>query len=324
MKVILFGNRGSIPLGASPGSPFEKYGGDTTCVGISFDDGTLVSFDAGSAFWKWPFTIEKLLGQKDPVQMHLFFSHFHLDHTMGLAQSSLLFNPANRINVYGPDFKPGLSAMFLQNANRPQNPDLTDFYKTALDFKVLGRNVQKNAITLDNGAIIEWIYNPHGPKEESVGYKITHQGQSLSFITDTHHTFDEHDRPVIDKELVDFIKKSDAMIYDCHFSDQELKEQPFMRDFGHSSGEHGVRLCQAADIPLLITSHHNPHKTDIELDKLTQKFRLYGAQRGVYVCPALPSLCLDLSQGPQAIKEDLARQKTAELRWNRIRGGPAV
>ena len=320
MKIIMYGNRGSSALGASDNSPFAKFGGDTTCVGIVFDDGTLISLDAGSGFWKWPYTLKKLLGNEGPYNMNLFFSHYHLDHTMGLAQSLLLFNEKNKINVYGGDFYPGLETMFYENANRPQNPDLSNHYKAEISFDTLGRSDKHKTVTLDNGACVKWKYNPHGPGEESIGYRIDHEGKSFAFITDTDHKFDESDTPILDSELVDFIKDCDALLYDCHFSDKELDETPDMRNYGHSTGEHGVRLCKAANIPMLITSHHNPFKDDPAMDSLTRQFRRYGALNNVFVFPAMPSLCLDLNLHPSQRQKHLSMQQKPQQRWKTISG----
>lgn len=317
MKVILFGNRGSVPLGASENSPFGKYGGDTTCVGVTFDDGTLVSFDAGSGFWKWPYTLKTLMENKGPYEMNLFFSHYHLDHTMGLAQSPFLFDPKNTMNIYGPDFETGVKNVFLENANKPQNPDLTNFYQAALNFNTLAENDKNKTVKLPNGATVKWMFTKHS-SEQSVAYRIDYEGRSFVFMTDTDHEFDANDQPVLDADKIEFMRDADMVLYDCHFSDQEFNDAKHFRFFGHSTGEHGVRMCQAANVPLLVTSHHNPNSDDKTLDKLTDQFRRYGASRGVYVIAAQPSLCIDLDLHPAAMIQDIENQQTPEERWKTI------
>ncbi len=317
MKVILFGNRGSVPLGASENSPFGKYGGDTTCVGVTFDDGTLISLDAGSGFWKWPYTLKTLMGNDGPYEMNLFFSHYHLDHTMGLAQSPFMFDSKNVMNIYGPDFEPGLKEVFLTSANRPQNPDLTNFYQAELNFNTLEENDPDKTVTLPNGALVKWLYLDHS-SEQSVAYRIEHKGRSFAFLTDTDHKFDDDDNPVLDKRVLDFIRGADMLIYDCHFSDQEFNDTPHYRFFGHSTGEHGVRLCEAADVPMLVTTHHNPHNNDEQMDRITAAFRNYGMPRGIHVVAAKPSLCIDLNLHPSALKDDLDNQQTAKDRWSKL------
>ena len=45
VKVKLWGTRGSIP---SPGPETIRYGGNTSCVGVTLSDGSLLALDAGS------------------------------------------------------------------------------------------------------------------------------------------------------------------------------------------------------------------------------------------------------------------------------------
>lgn len=319
MKVILLGNRGSRPIGASESSPFAKYGGDTTCMGITFDDGTIVSLDAGSAFWKWPYTLNTLMGKEAPFDMHLLLSHYHLDHTMGLAQSEFMFNKGNSINIYGPDFAPGLQQLFEDSANKPFNPDLAKLYAAKIRFNELSETTSSKSFDLPNGAKVSYLFVPHGD-EKSIGYRIDHEGQSLVVISDTHHTFDEQDAPVLDQDIVNFIDGANMMVYDCHFSDQELRDSPFFRSFGHSTGEHGVRLCAAAGVPMLISHHHNPVNDDKKMDDMSRALRFYGFDHNVFVVLAMPSLTIDLAKHPQDILKDLNAQDSAEKRWQFIAG----
>ena len=319
MKVILLGNRGSRPIGASEGSPFAKYGGDTTCIGVTFDDGTIVSLDAGSGFWKWPYTLKTLMGHEAPFDMHLLLSHFHLDHTMGLAQSEFLFGKDNTISIYGPDFAPGLKRVFEDSANKPFNPDLAKLYAAKISFNTLADTDTHKSFELPNGAKVSYLFVPHGD-EQSIGYRIDHEGQSLVVISDTHHIFDKDDKPVLSKDIIEFIDGANMMIYDSHFSDKELNDSPFFRTFGHSTGEHGVRLCAAAGVPMLISHHHNPANDDKKLDEMSRDLRFYGYDNNVFVVPAMPSLTIDLTKHPQEILKDLSEQDSPEKRWQFIAG----
>src|SRR3954471_18577593 len=78
MKVTFHGVRGSIP---TPGPSTQRYGGNTVCVEVRTVDGSLLIFDAGTGI--------RPLGKKlvaegflDPI--HLFITHRHWDHLIGL------------------------------------------------------------------------------------------------------------------------------------------------------------------------------------------------------------------------------------------------
>lgn len=166
MHTILLVNRGSRPLGASDNSPFSEYGGDTTSMLVVCEDETLVLLDAGSGMWKAPYTLNKLLGRDGGQIVNLFLSHYHDDHTMGLAQSELLFNPANEVNIYGPNFGPGLTSVFNSKANRPANPDLAQFYQANIKLKSLIES-DDQTIKLSDNVTMSWMTVPHGSNNHS-------------------------------------------------------------------------------------------------------------------------------------------------------------
>lgn len=308
MKLLLLGNRGSKPLGASPNSPFEKMGGDTTTMGIIFEeDNTVVAIDGGSGFWKWPYTLQNYANMDAPYDIHMFFTHYHMDHTMGLPQSPLLFTPGNEVKFYGPDAKPSMQAVLTDMASRPANPDLAAHYQAALQFNALPDRTN-TPITLPNGAKVKWIALPHGD-EFAHAYRFEHNGRSICIISDAHHEFDEQtDEPLINDELVEFISDADVLVYDSHFTDAELKDTPFFRSFGHSTGEHGVRLCAEANIPMLIKHHHDPNKIDSVLIEETLQLQRYADPHGVTVFAAQPSMCIDLALSMDDLIMDMTRQ----------------
>ena len=50
MKIRFWGVRGSIP---SPGPRTARYGGNTTCIEVATDDGTLIILDGGTGATKY-------------------------------------------------------------------------------------------------------------------------------------------------------------------------------------------------------------------------------------------------------------------------------
>ena len=45
MKLTVWGARGSVP---TPGAEYVRYGGDTTCMSLETEDGSLIVLDAGT------------------------------------------------------------------------------------------------------------------------------------------------------------------------------------------------------------------------------------------------------------------------------------
>ena len=95
MKLRFWGTRGSIP---SPGPDTIKYGGNTTCIELRLDDGTLIIFDAGTGIRNLGLSIQESSYEDE---INLFLSHSHWDHIQGFP----FFTPANqekiKINIFG-------------------------------------------------------------------------------------------------------------------------------------------------------------------------------------------------------------------------------
>lgn len=314
MKVILFGNRGSRPIGVSENSPFQKYGGDTTSVGILCGD-HCIAMDTGSGFYKWQYTLENFLGRKAPYDFTVLYSHYHDDHTSGLPQSFLLFQKGNNIEFLGPDGDEAgqdkeLREVFKLLAGEPRNPDLFNAYGADMTFKSLPVD-RRTRIKHDKGFDIQTLPVGHG-NITALGYRIDYEGQSVAMISDVHHYLSESGKPVLDGRIIDFIRGCDVFIMDSHFTDAEFAANPLMcQAFGHSTGEHGVRLAHHAGVPVFVAHHHNPAKIDLELDQQICDLRAYGKQWGVDVVAAKPSLCLDLDKTGRELMQSINLQDSS-------------
>ena len=95
MKLRFWGTRGSIP---SPGPDTVKYGGNTTCVELRLDDGTLIVFDAGTGIRDLGLEI---INHKHKNKINLFLSHSHWDHIQGFPFFRPAYETDNKINIFG-------------------------------------------------------------------------------------------------------------------------------------------------------------------------------------------------------------------------------
>ena len=80
MKFRFWGVRGSIP---SPGPRTARYGGNTTCIEVRSDDGTLIILDGGTGLF--PLAQHLLARPQAPaIQANIFITHSHWDHILSL------------------------------------------------------------------------------------------------------------------------------------------------------------------------------------------------------------------------------------------------
>jgi phosphoribosyl 1,2-cyclic phosphodiesterase len=247
--VRFWGVRGSIPC---PGDKFRRYGGNTSCLEVRCGDHVLV-FDAGTGLR--PFG-ENLCGM-GPVEADIFLTHTHHDHIIGLPFFKPNFNKLNRIRYWAGHLKPELSlhevlCQFMTAPLFPVPPKIFAANVTFHDFlsgEILeprpGVRIRTAPLNHPNGA---------------TGYRVECGGKSICYVTDTEHVEDKLDRNIL--ELVD---KADIMIYDSTYTDEEF---PRYKNWGHSTWQEGVRICEGADVRQLVIFHHDPGHDDNFMDQV--------------------------------------------------------
>lgn len=92
----------------------------------------------------------------------------------------------------------------------------------------------------------------------ATGYRVDFAGKSVCYLTDTQHVIG---RP--DQNILALIKGADIVIYDSTYTDAEF---PKRADWGHSTWEEGVRLCDAAGVKTFVVFHHDPDHDDDFMD----------------------------------------------------------
>jgi len=97
LYVRFWGTRGSI---AVPGEQTTKFGGNTSCVEVRTDDGTIIVLDSGTGVRKLGDHLLQAVSQ--PLRLHLFIGHTHWDHIQGFPFFGPAFLPNTELNIYAP------------------------------------------------------------------------------------------------------------------------------------------------------------------------------------------------------------------------------
>src|ERR1700694_1000042 len=95
MRATIWGCRGSL---AAPGPETLRYGGNTACVEVRLNDGSLVILDAGTGIRPLGLKVQA----EQPREVLLLLSHLPLDHLVGLGFFPPLFTDGVNIHVWGP------------------------------------------------------------------------------------------------------------------------------------------------------------------------------------------------------------------------------
>ena len=100
MKIKFWGVRGSI---ACPGTHTTKYGGNTLCIELRFEDPPrLIIMDAGTGLRELGNHLMAHDLSKGPLNVEIFITHTHWDHIQGFPFFTPMYVPGTKLKVYGP------------------------------------------------------------------------------------------------------------------------------------------------------------------------------------------------------------------------------
>lgn len=265
MKVKLWGTRGSIPV---PGAETVKYGGNTTCVEVTFDDNTFFVIDAGIGIRK----LGQSLFERKIHHVNLYITHSHWDHIQGFPFFKPAFNSKNSINIYGcPPTYRKLQDILTNQMEYEYFPvkfeDLTaeiDFTEVCLSMFVINENVFHTIQTNHPG--------------NTTGLKIESNGKIFIFLTDNElqPPPNSHNNTQW-ADFVEFCHNADVLVHDAQFTDDEI---PKKLGWGHSSTGQAIRLATEAKVKSLYMTHHDPEHTDDFIDKMYESHLQELKQQG--------------------------------------------
>jgi len=277
-----WGTRGSIP---SPGPDTIKYGGNTTCIELRLDDGTLIIFDAGTGIRN--LGTELIRSRKNKI-INLFISHSHWDHIQGFPFFKPAYQDDTIINIFGcPPTYDKLREILTNQMESQYFP--VNF--TELKAKIIFKEINNGHYKIGNG-ILSFIQNNH--PGTAYGVKVTESGCKMVFITDNELIPSEKE-PDQWKKFVDFCQDADLLIHDAQYLNSELINNS---GFGHSSFEETLNLGLQAHVKHLIFFHHNPSRTDSELDYILNNVqeRLMDLESNIEISAATEGLAISLCQ----------------------------
>lgn len=280
MKLTFWGTRGSIP---SPGPNTIKYGGNTTCIEVRLEDGTLIIFDAGTGIRNLGSELVK--SRKNKV-INLFISHSHWDHIQGFPFFTPAYLEDTTINIFGcPPTYDKLQEILTNQMESKYFPVNFDELKAKIIFKEITNGYHKIG-----DATFSFIENNH--PGTAYGFKVTESGCNMVFITDN-ELIPIDNKTTRWEDFLDFCKDADLLIHDAQYLNSELLNSS---GFGHSSFEQTLDLGLQANVKQLIFFHHNPNRTDSELDYILNNVqdKLMDLDRDIIISAAQEGLTIDL------------------------------
>ncbi|WP_346291185.1 MBL fold metallo-hydrolase [Sphaerothrix gracilis] len=253
--IQFWGVRGSIP---TPGASTVRYGGNTACVEVLAGNKRLI-LDGGTGL---SVLGKHLLKQESNIEAHIFFTHTQWDRIQGFPFFIPAFTEGNQFHIYGATAPNGASIKqcLTDQMLQPNFPTPLQRMRSHLNF----RNISAGSVIALDDVMIETV--SLNRLTSALGYRITWQGQSVVYATDTELVQDAGNQ-----NLQYLAQQADVLIYDGTYADYAA--QSGEAQSSETPWAAGISVAKAAKVRELIMFHHSPAHDDDSLDCIEMKIR---------------------------------------------------
>jgi phosphoribosyl 1,2-cyclic phosphodiesterase len=234
-----------------------RYGGNTSCVGVTLRDGTPLALDAGSGIRDLGVEI----GPDPERPVHVLLTHLHMDHLQGLAFFAPLWTPGSEVHVWGPQ---STTQSLEERVATYLSPPLFPIHLTDIPSKVVFHDCPDEPFSIGGATVSAASVSHQGP---TVGYRVEENGRSLAYLPD-------HE-PVIGVEIgtlgadwvsgFSLVQSVDVLFHDAQYFDDEYDGHV---GWGHSATRHVVAMGLRAEARRVVLFHHDPAHSDDDLERL--------------------------------------------------------
>ena len=245
MNTTLWGTRGSL---ATPGPNNARYGGNTSCVSVLGDEGTVLVLDAGTGIRQMASTIDPSVRRVD-----VLLTHLHMDHIQGLGFFGPLYQPGLEVHVWGPaSTHLDLHARLMRYLSPPLFP--VGLREVPCDLHL--HELADSEVEIGEFRIASARVCHPGP---TVGYRIVDAvGRSIAYLPDHEPALGALTFPTLPRAWTSggtLAHETDLLIHDSQYS---AHEYPAHIGWGHSSLRHMLDFGTLVETRHLVPFHHDP------------------------------------------------------------------
>ena len=253
MRVKVWGVRGSIPV---PGPAVERYGGNTSCVQVTAQDGREIILDAGTGIRALGAALAGNCRTAD-----ILLTHLHIDHIQGLLFFAPLFEPEADITVWGP---PAHGRALRERLARFLSSPLAPIELRDLPNQVRFRDVPTAPWRIGEVEITPALVLHSGP---TLGYRLRENGASCCYLPD-HEPGLGGDLDRVASQWIsghELASGASLLIHDAQYSDAEYADH---RGWGHSSFTDALSFARRSEAERVVLFHHDPDHDDERIARI--------------------------------------------------------
>lgn len=236
------------------------FGTATTCVEVKSQN-TQIIIDGGSGIRHLSEQMMKGPAAKGKANIHIFLTHFHWDHLLGLPFFAPLFIRGNRVNFYA--VQPEMEEMVRGIFKKPYFPVPFEALPSDTRFFNLA---PRQSLTV--GDITITPYQLDHP-DACWGFRMESGGKTYAHCVDTEGTRSTREALGLDLPLYQGI---DLMYFDAQYTLPELAEKA---NWGHSASQIGLDIAFREGIKYLVFAHHDPGATTRDIYEIKRQTREY-------------------------------------------------
>jgi len=245
---------------------FGTVGGNTSCVSVQDEKSQtreLLIFDAGSGLRELGIHLSKT--KPKTSDFHLFFSHFHWDHLMGLPFFNPAYDPSVNLSFYSPT--EAMSNALHGQMTSPYFPVHMEAMNSKKKFETLTGPIEVGDLSI--------TYRKMNHPGDSYSYKVDDGKHKFIYATDNELSTTDF---VKDDENNFFFSDADLIVIDSQYT---LGEAIDKYHWGHNAFSMAVDFAANWNIKHMVLFHHDPTYNDQKLFNNLQSAKWYAERMNI-------------------------------------------
>jgi phosphoribosyl 1,2-cyclic phosphodiesterase len=212
---------------------------------------------------------QAIMREGGPSRGHVLISHTHWDHIQGIPFFAPFFVPGNSWDLYAPQgFGESLKDTLAGQMEYTYFPVSTEAFGAAVRYHNLG----EGSFTIEDFTVhTRYLNHP----ALTLAFRVEVDGASIAYACD----HEPHSRelalgegPIEGEDLAHagFMDGVDLIIHDAQYLAHEYAAK---QGWGHSTVDYAVSIAKAAHVRTIALTHHDPSRSDEEIDAYLIKVR---------------------------------------------------